>query len=324
MNLQEAYKLLDVKEGSTEDEVNKAFRKLAIKYHPDKNKDDPIGAEKKFKEINEAFQTINNPEKFRDSGVGFQQQHNHGGFDMSDIFRHVMHQQQVPRNQKPTAQASVKITFAQSVLGCAKDITFKRYEKCSGCNGNGGKTTVDNCISCGGTGQKQMVSGNVRMVRGCEVCNGSGKKFDACKSCVGIGSKTESFTCNVNLPGGLENQQRIRLEGAGNFEVSSPHGDMRSPVIIAIEVEKDFDMILVEENVVSNITINLLEALQGTNKKVRTVKGDLTLKVRAKTKNKDILKVGGYGVAGAGAHLFNINVDYPDNVDDLINILEKE
>lgn len=323
MNLQEAYKLLDVKEGATEDEVNKAFRKLAIKYHPDKNKDDPVSSEKKFKEINEAFQTINNPEKFRDSGVS--QQNNGGqGFDMSDIFRHVINQQHQAQNrQKPIAHASVNVNFTESVLGCGKDITFERYEKCNGCNGNGGQSSVDNCLNCSGTGHKEVIHGNMRMVQVCEVCRGSGKKFNNCVSCAGVGAKKQSFTCNVNFPGGLESGQKIRLEGAGNFEMSTNSGDMRSPVIISVDVERDIDMKIENENVVSTITIDLLEALKGVNKKVRTVKGDLTLKVRARTKNKDTLRVGGYGVGGAGSHLFNINVEYPENIDDLINILEK-
>jgi len=317
MHLHEAYETLGLNQDASEDEVKKAFRSKASEYHPDRNKDNEEASEAKFKKVNEAYQTIQNPPPEPSPGI------NWGpgpmGINMSDFWGPPQQQQ-----RRPLPIVIINLSFVESVLGCSKEISFERYNKCKDCTG-GVILEVEPCPDCNGSGSKASVSqrghSRIRFITECHACRATGKKGHPCTACSGEGAVPEQLTSSVNIPGGVSHGERIRLSGAGHYV-----GRMFafSDVIINANVESDPDMKLSENkrNVVSTITVSLLESLKGLNKKVRTIRGDLTLKIRPGVKNGNIIKAGGYGVQGVGDHVFTVSVDYPPDTTELISFLE--
>lgn len=308
MNSQEALKLLELDQNSnpSKEDINNAFRKMAKKYHPDKNKDDPA-AEAKFKEINSAYQLLTNPRP----------QHNQQeSRNWEDVF--AQHFGGMPFNvgrsqlhtvQLPVVIVSVTLNFAESVLGCDKEVTIDRHFHCSDCKGAGQSILADDCKHCNGKGHKQanFTRGNVTIMQSCEHCSGIGKNLKKCDICSSKGYSTSNGSVTLNIPGGLVNGNVLRTHG----------------MILQVEVISDPDMILKEGNVVTTLELSLLEALKGTKKTVRTIKGEMNLKIPPKVKNKDNIMVQGYGVPSVnGSHIFDIKVNYPENIDGLIQFLE--
>lgn len=307
MNRSEALSLLELNNDATSDDIQVAFRKLAKKYHPDRNKDNPE-AEAKFKEINSAYQYLNNPQPERHT-------HSSGNMDMNDIFSQMFRGGNPFQNMRPQAPQSVgytTITFAESVLGTEKEIEIDQNKICKDCSGKGCIQESSDCGVCGGSGHKQAAfsRGNVQFIETCGRCQGTGKNLKPCNSCpnqCGFTSTKEKI--HVRIPGGVQNDNVLRIPGS----------------LIKINVVPDADMTLVEYDVVSNIEISLLEALKGVSKPVRTVKGEMNLKIPANIKNSNSVQVHGYGVNGQGSHIFNVKVNYPENdkIEELIKVLEK-
>jgi DnaJ-class molecular chaperone len=308
MNIQEALNLLNLQEGATKEEIQASFRKLAKKHHPDLNKDDPE-AEAKFKKINEAKEFLINPKPQNNRNA----QQNTGWQDI--FYQHFGGMPFGGRNQElhpvqiPTTVISVNLTFAESVLGCEKNITTDQFIHCSDCNGTGGHKLTDDCKYCNGQGNRQanFSRGNVVFMQPCDKCNGTGKQLKKCDTCVGKGYSTKSGPVNLTIPGGVINGNVLRTHGT----------------ILQVSVELDSDMILKDGDVVSTLELSLLEALKGTKRTVRTIKGEMSLKIPAKVKNKDNIVVQGYGVPEAGgSHVFNIKVNYPESIENVIQFLE--
>jgi len=320
MNLHEAYETLGLDESASEEDINKAFRKLAAKHHPDKNKDNQEESEAKFKKINEAAQILKNPP----SEPEFM---NAPRWSNVPNFVHFSSFNRQPNHPPP--QVHLTISFEESVLGCEREIQFTRYVKCTLCNGAGLVLEVDKCERCNGAGMQtssfQRSSSSVRFMTPCMSCNGTGRKSHKCSTCLGSGDIPEQATHKVNIPGGLHNGEQVRLSRAGNYLVSEGPAQFFSDVYIIVSVTPDKEMVLDHEgNVHSTIKLSLLEALKGTKKKVRTVKGSLTLNIRAGIKNGNTIKAGSYGARSRGDHLFDINVDYPNDIKPLIELLEKQ
>ena len=287
MKLSEAYKTLGVPAGA-KDEAKAAFRKLASQYHPDKNKDP--GAEAKFKEINSAYQAIENPEKNADPEF---QRINMGGnwseegfpVDIQDILNNMGFggfRVNINGNRKPapTVKAKVDISFAEAALGCQKEISFDRKEKCADCTEENSK----DCKKCNGT---RLINNNVK------------------------------FT--VQIPPGLMNS--IRLHNVGDCD---PKSNLCGDVIINVNIQREENMEVEGHDIVSIMNLTLLEALKGADKKVKTIKGEMNLKVKPGVKNLDRMQVRGYGIGGVGSHVFILKVNYPEDTSKLIEYLEKE
>jgi molecular chaperone DnaJ len=318
-NLEDAYTELGLKPDASADEVKKAFRSLAKKYHPDTNKDNP-DAEEKFKRINRAKQIIDDPQKeLRQSGAPESNWNPFAG----------MMRQRGPK-QRPNPTSTIDLTFEESILGCEKEVAYTRYGKCSECNGNGVIVGASKCKKCNGIGMQSQRQGNMVFQTPCPVCQGVGKETHNCQKCSGFGTLAESITSRLKLQGGLSNGQMINAGGGGNFvgcqqnPFTGQVADIYGSVLIEIKVQPDPDMSLDEsgQHVISTIQMTLLEALKGKSVKVRTVKGETTLKVRPKAKNGDTIVAKGYGCGGKGNHMFIVNVDYPEDVDGLISWLE--
>jgi len=323
MHLHEAYKELGLEEGASSEEVNQAFRKLSKKYHPDLNKEPD--AEAKFKKINEAKQTIENP-NYNRSNQG----------NMDDFFSGFERQVRSikPRVHKSAPQISLHFTFIESVLGCEKVIKYNRYNACKNCLGAGQTETVNSCSVCKGNGLFTKSIGNMQFSTTCHKCNGSKKEMDDCKSCNATGLIEESMEHTINIRPGMENNSTVHLSNAGNFVGAAPtmngfgrfggYQNVYGPLEVKITVDKDPDMDVEGNDIVSSIQISLLESLKGKKQKVRTIKGDLNLKIQPNTRNGSKIVANGLGVGFEGDHIFNIEVIYPSDTSKLIEFLEKE
>lgn len=310
MNKQQALSLLELNNDASSDDINNAFRKLAKKYHPDRNKDNPE-AEAKFKEINSAYQYLNNPQPERNQST-----HN---VDMNDIFNQMFRNNRNPfqqHRQAPQSVAYTTITFAESVLGTEKDIEIDQNKICPVCLGNGFTQDSGNCGVCGGRGQKtaNFSRDNMVFIESCGKCHGTGKNLKPCNTCNNqCGYTSTKANIHVRIPGGVQNENVLRIPGS----------------LIKINVVPDPDMNLVDYDVISDIEISLLDALKGVSKPVRTVKGEMSLKIPPNIKNGNSVQVHGYGVddknGHVGSHIFNVRVNYPENdkIEELIKVLEK-
>jgi len=319
MNLDEAYRTLGVTPEASKDEVSKAFKKLAAEHHPDSSKSPD---EAKFKEINAAKQVIDNPPP---EPQGFQPgQHTYVQFNMET-------EQSGPK-QYPEPIIDVHLTFEESVLGAKRKITYDRYVKCEECRGQRFIVGSNVCSKCQGQGHTVVTAGgHIRMVRQCGTCHGTGKETTDCVKCNGDGVKKQSVTQDIQLPFPLQDGQLIRGAGSGNFRgtMAGMFGggkDVYGNAIIRITVDADPDMSLDEtgENIQSTIKLTLVEALKGINKKVRTLKGELTLKIRPASKNGQQIVAGSLGPGYIGNHIFVLDVEYPTDTAELIEFLEKQ
>lgn len=307
MNKAEALKILELDEGASGKDIKISFRKLAFTHHPDRNNE--AGAEDKYKEISSAYEYLKNPPPERPA------QRASGGMwaSMRDFFTHTT----IP--QPPNA--TIKISFKESILGCKKKITINRGVKCDTCDGDGMKISNVECIKCSGKGRIHLGNAQMQFVTMCPDCHGCGKESDNCKDCTGKGYKEKPSDLDVKLQGGLRSGNVVRLVGGGHYYKNMGHDTVGLAYII-VNVDSKKNMRLVDKNVISTIEITLLEALKGATKKVKTILGTNTLKIKPGAKHKDQLKISGHGVERKGDHLFNLEVKYPKNTDGLIELLE--
>lgn len=343
MNLQEAYQILGVAYGAPEDEVKSAFKKLALQHHPDRNKDNQEESEKKFKEINSAYQLIQKGENtdpiFNSEswpgpggfGVWSSDPWGYGNysatprgttpgnanfdfFDLNEIFNSIA---------TPQPPIHLKITFAEATLGCIKDITFKHQLPCNKCMGKSVEIKRGQfCQECSGTGRISNKYSNMVVTTTCPVCRGMGFDQVPCSVCSGTGlGSQEEVSQQVRIPYGAKDQDLLSVGAIGDFDVKTQR---YKQVRIALEVEPDPDMHLEGIDVISQLEVSLLEALKGTIKSVRTLQGEMKLKVAAGIKNGQIIKVGGAGAGKIGSHIFNVKVNYPEDSQTLIDFLETQ
>lgn len=324
MNIQEACNVLGIRSGDSKEDAKKAFRKKAAEYHPDKNNNSKE-AEEKFKEINSAYQLI---DKHGTTAPPFTVS--------SDLYDHSDHLAEELRRRmnnffpgsnfgfgNPNQIRSepiivpVEVPFEMAVLGGKKDITYERTVKCESCTGGKVSTNKKMCQKCGGHGHRKYGSDDKELP--CTTCNATGyiSNSEQCEFCKGSGTQNRVDTLRVTIPPGAQSGLRLILKGKGNYRSS-----IYDNVIVVLSVLPDHDMKLSGADVISVIELSLLEALQGTKKKLRTVKGEKTLAFKPKTKHRDTVRVAGFGVPPYGAHIVVVNVSYPEDVSDIIDILE--
>lgn len=321
MNRQEAYKILGLNDGASKDEVKKQFRKLAAKYHPDVCKEP--GAEDKFKEINKANEILSKDEstyyeEFVD--VPFTNRPPVGFNPFFNFFSDF--EKNTPRSVKrPLLQCQVDLSFIESVIGCKKEIDVNKFFMCESCKGACVITSDNICSICSGKGKKvtnrKTAVGNITTVESCGACFGIGRGVVPCSGCNGEGSVQKNVKYKVTIQPGVQNGTILRLHGVGNFS-----GLAYSDIHVIINVQKEENMKLVGVNIMSELDIDLLEALEGVTKQVKTIDGDKDLVIPKLTKNKDQLSISGLGVPNSGNHIFNINVKYPEEIDGLISFLK--
>lgn len=238
------YEVMGVPKNATEDEIKKAYRKLAKKYHPDLNPGDKE-AEAKFKEVNEAYEVLSDKDKrarydqFGHAGVDPNFGGGAGGgspftgdIDLGDIFNSFFGgfggggtrraNPNAPRRGSDT-EGVVNISFEEAAKGCRKTISFNKIETCPDCGGSGAAkgTSPSTCSQCGGTGQVRINQrtpfGMVQTARTCDRCGGSGRVIDSpCHTCNGSGRVRKQKTIEINIPAGVDNDQMLNVSGQGN------------------------------------------------------------------------------------------------------------
>jgi molecular chaperone DnaJ len=336
------YEVLEVKREASDEEIKKAYRKMAVKYHPDKNPGDKT-AEEKFKELGEAYEALSDPQK-----RAMYNQYGHAAFDRAkagraggfhdpfDIFREVFGgsmgggsifddlfgaQQRDPTGPQRGGDLryDLEITFEEAVLGCEKDIKVTKPETCDHCEGQGAEpgSPIKTCPVCGGRGQVLMSHGIFRVSQTCSRCQGVGRMFEKpCRNCRGSGRLDKSSTVKLKVPAGVDNGVRLRSGGNGEAGVrGGPSGDLH--VVLHVQehsvFERDGDDLLCQ------IPISFVQAALGTELEVPTLAGKCYLKIPGGTQSGTGFRLKGKGVKnvqgyGTGDLIVHVNVEVPTHL----------
>lgn len=328
------YEILGVVNDATDEEIKKAYRKLAFEYHPDLNKDEV--AEQKFKEINEAYEVLSDSSKrakydrFGHSGVeGFGR--GFDGFDFGgfgDIFDAFFGG--TSRGHGATAERgsdlrySLEITFEEAAFGCEKDIEIARVEPCSVCHGIGSEpgSAPTKCTNCGGSGEvrksQRGIFGHFTNITMCERCRGRGSIItDPCKQCNGLGREKRHRNFTVNIPAGVDAGNTIRLTGEGN---SGFKGGSSGNLYVTISVAPHNFLHRDGVDVVYELPLNFAQAALGGEVEVPTLDGEFTLKIPAGVQNGSVFHLKGRGItilrgSGRGDQLVVVHVVTPTSLD---------
>ena len=333
------YNTLGVDRNATQDEIKKAYRKMAVKYHPDKNKEPD--AETKFKEISSAYEILSDENKKSNydrfgttdgSGNPFQ---GGGGFDFGDIFSQFgdmfgsrANPFQRRQNRGGDLRIKVSLTIDEIIKGCNKTLKYKKSDKCTPCDGKGG-SDVKSCGSCNGSGRQIMTQntmfGQIRQEVECGSCNGSGDVImNKCTSCRGDGTILKDETVSVDIPAGVGNGMQLNLNGYGNSIRNGINGDLH----IVIDEIRDSLFRRDVNNLIFDKEISIIESILGLNTKINTPHGELDVNIQAGTEHGSIITIGGKGIPdinyGMGNLLINIKIKIPKNISETDKSLLEE
>lgn len=344
------YEVLGLQKGASDEEIKKAFRKMAKQYHPDLHPGDKE-AEQKFKEINEAYGVLSDADKkskydrFGHAGVdpsyGAGQGGGFGGFggggfggfeDLGDIFSSMFGGGMGGSSSSRRANApqkgadretSVNITFEEAAFGCKKDVSFTRIEKCSDCDGSGAAkgTTPETCSACSGTGtvrtQQRTPFGVFQSQHACDKCGGKGKVVKTpCTTCNGSGFLRKNKKLTVTIPAGVDDGQSVILNGQGDAgRNGGPNGD----AFVEIRIKKHAIFQREDRNIYCDVPVTFSEAALGATIKVPTLEGDTDYDIPEGTqsgtiftlKNKGITEIHG---TRRGNLVFRVIVEVPKNL----------
>ncbi len=334
MSKKDYYEVLGVQRNASEAELKKAYRRLAIKYHPDRNPDDK-SAEEKFKEAKEAYEILGNPQKraaydqFGHAGVdpsaaggggGFHS----GGFSFSDIFEDVFGGAAGGRSQGGAQRGAdlaynLELTLEEAVHGNTVKINVPTKVACSSCGGSGAKkgSKPAKCSTCGGVGQVRMQQGFFSIQQTCPKCHGKGEIIsDPCGTCYGQGRVNKNKTLSVKIPAGVDNGDRIRLSGEGEAGVAgAPSGDL----YVQIRVRQHPIFTRKENDLYCEVPISFASATLGGELDVPTLDGRVKLKIPPETQTGKIFRLRGKGVRSVhnnrlGDLLCKVTIETPVNL----------
>ncbi|MBI5414037.1 molecular chaperone DnaJ [Candidatus Peregrinibacteria bacterium] len=340
--MKDLYEVLGLKKESSPEEIKKAYRRLAAKHHPDVNKEK--NAAEKFKEIQAAYEILSDPTKksqydqfgvagspFGGSGGGgghgFEGFSNGFGFeDFSDIFENFFgggFQKKSGPKQGRDLKVSVNLTFAESISGVQRDIHIDGYTECSSCRGAGIEkgSRFTTCRTCGGAGKvtraQQTPFGNIRTTAMCQECNGEGRIPEKpCSKCSGAGRIWEKRTLKVNIPRGVYDGALLRLSQKGEAGERGAHdGDL----LVAVSVAESRDFVREGDNILSTVSIHVLQAILGDEVSIKTVYGEEKIKIPAGTQSGKELRIRGKGAPRLGTnahgdHIVTITVEIPQKL----------
>lgn len=326
------YQILGVDKKASPDDIKKAFRKLAHKYHPDKGGTD----EAKFKEITEAYSVLSDDKKRREYDAygqafpggasqgggraqggfggfdfsGFQQGFGQGGveFDMGDIFGDIFgggrgHQRGTPRGRD--ISIDIELPFKDAVFGTERKVLIAKVSTCEVCNGNGAKpgTEIEQCKTCSGSGRvhemRNSILGQFSSVRACTACDGTGKvPKEKCHECKGHGTKRKEQEIKITIPAGIDNGEMIRMNQQGEAVKGGVAGDL----YVKVHVKPHHLFKREGPNLVMDLPVKLTDALLGTTVTIEALEGKtLEVKIPPMKRAEELLRVRGKGVPTSGS-----------------------
>jgi len=303
----DSYEVLGLTRSCGQEEIKKAYRKLAVKYHPDKNPDDHE-AEEKFKEATEAYQILSDPDnrgKYDQFGhAAFQGGQGFGDFSSfsDDIFGDIFgaffggggSKRQRVKSGRDLAYR-LEVTLEESSIGLNKSINVRRPVPCEPCSGSGARkgTSPEKCKHCAGQGQVNAQEGFFRISRPCPICRGEGMMItDPCPSCGGSGEGHRDSELLVKIPAGIDNGQKLKLRGEGEVISDGVPGDLY--VEILIKSHKKFKRQGTE--IISELTLSYTQAVLGTELEVPTLYGKVKLKIPSGTQSGKVFRLKGQGI----------------------------
>jgi len=327
------YEVLGIERTADGETIKKSFRKLALKYHPDRNPDNPQ-AEAKFREASEAYQILSDGDQraqydrfghaaFEGGGSGFG--FNSEGFEdiFGDIFGDFFgggSRRGGRRRRGDDLSYSLEISFEEACFGVEKKIDIPRHINCQTCDGTGGKDGAKpiNCRTCRGAGQVRFQQGFFSVAKTCSTCNGRGSVVEnPCDPCRGSGQVRKQQSLDVKIPGGVDHGTRLKLRGEGEPGPGGAAGDL----FVVVQV-KEHDLFRREGNdVLCEVTITFPQASLGTELEVPTIEGSVTMKIKEGTQSGSVFRLRGRGVTdlhgyGRGDQLVRVIVETPRRLDE--------
>ncbi len=342
------YEVLGVTQSTSAEDVKKAYRKLAVQFHPDKNPGDKK-AEEKFKELSEAYEVLSDPQKRQmydqfghaatsgGGAGGFDFQQGFGGSSINDIFGDIFGdlfgasaggarggragaaRRRTGGRPGDDLRTSIDITFEEAAFGAEKVITVPKTVHCDVCAGSGAKpgTHAETCTQCGGKGDVSFQQGFFAITRPCPKCNGTGQIIPTpCTNCSGTGQSKKRSQIAVKIPAGVDTGQRLKLTGEGEAgERGGPSGDLYVSINI---LPHDF-FTRDEFDVICEVPVTFIHAALGAEIEVPTLEGKVKLKIPPGTQSHKILRLKSKGLArlgsyGRGDQLIRIIVEVPSKL----------
>ena len=345
------YEVLGINKGASADEIKKAYRALAKKYHPDMNPGDK-DAEVKFKEVNEAYAVLSDEEKKRiydqyghaglDGSAGFGGA-GAGGFsggfsnfdfgDIGDIFSSFFgggaSSGSSSRRNGPIRGEDIAyritLSFEEAAFGCKKDISYNRIERCSDCGGSGAEkgTSAETCPQCHGTGQirvtQKTMLGMMQTTRPCDACRGTGKIIKTpCKNCNGKGYVKVTKKLSISIPAGIDDGERVGVTGQGN---EGRNGGSAGDLVIVVNVRPHSIFKRDGYNLYCEVPITYSEAALGAELSIPTLEGDVKYTIPEGTQTGTRFTIRGSGIQiprsqRKGDLIFTVNVEVPKNLNE--------
>jgi len=347
------YEVLGVSKGAPDKEIKKAYRRQARKHHPDVNPNDK-GAEAKFKEINEAYEVLSDPEKrkqydlYGQQGPGFRPPESGGGFEgfdpgnvdfsnlgfdpqagggFADLFGDLFTRgRRAERAEGPAPPRrgndiyyTVDLDFMDAVKGLTTQINIQRHVPCSACHGAGEvpSSATETCPDCKGTGQKQLSRGAMRLSQVCPSCGGRGKKRSFCSACAGRGVALQTERLSVKIPPGVDNGSKVRLAEKGE---TGPNGAPTGDLYIITRIRPHAFFERKGDNIHSKIPLSIPEASLGAKIEVPTVDGMTAMRIPPETSSGQVFRLRGKGVphlkgSGRGDQYVEVRIVVPKGLD---------